>query len=147
MPVDLETDEARLGLELSKYFAKRAIPKLRALIFQRKEMLLPSGVTTLSFVAAENQINERALSNIVYSINELITEKHVALIKLLNMEEIFWTKLKEAIKERNAREIRRLVIGIDSILNNELKLVPDTAHAQAELVQMTPKQMEKMVGL
>ncbi len=147
MPVDLETDEARLGLELSKYFAKRAIPKLRALIFQRKEMLLPAGVITLSYPVAEKQINEQALSGIVLSITDLITENHVALIKLLNLEEMFWTKLKEAIRDRDVKQIKRLVIGIDSILDKELRLVPADPRAQAVLVKMTPAQMEKIVRL
>ncbi|MEM4254446.1 MAG: hypothetical protein QXR48_03640 [Candidatus Woesearchaeota archaeon] len=147
MPVDLEHDEARLAAELRKYFAKNGILKLRTLIAHRKNLLIPAGVARMSYETAEKQINEIALSGIVTSITDLVTEKHVALIKLLNQEEILWTMLKQAIREKDARQIERLRIGIDALLDKELRLVPTDARAQAVLVQMTPRQMEKLVGL
>ncbi len=152
MPVDIETeleaDIAKLDLALKKYFVQgaRTIPVLVGLIAQRKKLILPAGIARLSYNAAVKQIENIALDGIVRSL-ELITENHVALIKLLNMEELLWTNLKEAIKEKDQKEIKRLVVGIDSILDNEMKLVPTEARAQATLVQMTTAQMEKIARL
>ncbi len=134
---------------LAEYFPKgaRSISRLRALIAQRKELLLPSGIVRLTPKVAITQIDTVALAGIVESITDHTTEKHVALIKILNMEEMFWTALKEAFAKNNIKEINRCIIGLNSIIDNELRIIPADAKSQVAFLKMTPVEMEKAAKL
>jgi hypothetical protein len=134
---------------LAEYFPKgvASIKQLIALIIKRKELLLPTGIMSYTPDVAIKQINEVAFIRIDNSINKYLTEKHVVLIKMLLMEEAVWARLKQALADNNPKEINRCIVGLNSILDNELRLIPANANAQVAFVKMTREEMEKAAKL
>jgi hypothetical protein len=134
---------------LAEYFPKGAasINQLIALIVKRKELLLPSGIVSFTPDVAIKQINEVAFICIDDSINKHATKNHVVLIKMLLMEEAFWARLKQALANNDQKEINRCIIGLNSILDNELRIIPVNAKAQMAFLKMTPEEMAKAAKL
>lgn len=141
-----------LDIDLTQYFTKsvKSINKLRDFVAQRKEFLqqtIPASIKTMTAAVVKKQIDANPLDSIVRSINDHVTENHVALIKLLNMEELLWTELKNAVEAGDKKDIGRILTGIDAVLDNELRLIPATAQLQAVFLKMTPEQMERAARL